>query len=131
MVILTLSVDPSAGLSQIMSWIIWNGSLSALGTIIALGHPLSILTAFVVAPISSLSPLLAAGWFAGLVEANLRKPKVIDFQNLSTDLYSVKGFWKNRVTRILLVIILANLGSVFGTVIGGLDIIKTFFETVF
>jgi len=131
MVIFTLSVDPSAGLSQIMSWIIWNGSLSALGTIIALGHPLSILTAFVVAPISSLSPLLAAGWFAGLVEANLRKPKVIDFQNLSTDLYNVKGFWKNRVTRILLVIILANLGSVFGTVIGGLDIIKTFFETVF
>jgi len=131
MVILTFSVDSSAGISQILSWVIWNGSLSALGTLIALGHPLSILTAFAVAPISSLSPLLAAGWFAGLVEATIRKPKVADFQNLSTDLYTVKGFWKNRVTRILLVIILANLGSVLGTVIGGLDIIKTFFETVF
>ncbi len=57
------------------SWILWNGAFAAIGAAIAFGHPLSILTAFLVAPISSLYPLLAAGWFSGLVEAMRRKPK--------------------------------------------------------
>ena len=92
---------------------------------------LSILTAFIAAPITSLNPLLAAGWFAGLVEASVRKPKVKDFENLTEDVNSVKGMWKNRVTRILLVVILANVFSSLGTFIGGTDIIKTFLETVF
>ena len=109
----------SAGWEQIQSWILWNGTLSALGTLLAGGHPLS------------LNPLLAAGWFAGLVEASVRKPKVKDFENLTEDVNSVKGMWKNRVTRILLVVILANVFSSLGTFIGGTDIIKTFLETVF
>ena len=92
---------------------------------------LSILTAFIAAPITSLNPLLAAGWFAGLVEASVRKPKVRDFEKLTEDVNSVKGMWKNRVTRILLVVILANVFSSLGTFIGGTDIIKTFLETVF
>lgn len=121
----------SAGWEQIQSWILWNGTLSAIGTLLAGGHPLSILTAFVAAPITSLNPLLAAGWFAGLVEASVRKPKVKDFENLTEDFNSVKGMWKNRVTRILLVVILANVFSSLGTFIGGTDIIKTFLETVF
>ena len=121
----------SAGWEQIQSWILWNGTLSALGTLLAGGHPLSILTAFVAAPITSLNPLLAAGWFAGLVEASVRKPKVKDFENLTEDVNSVKGMWKNRVTRILLVVILANVFSSLGTFIGGTDIIKTFLKTVF
>ena len=121
----------SAGWEQIQSWILWNGTLSAIGTLLAGGHPLSILTAFVAAPITSLNPLLAAGWFAGLVEASVRKPKVKDFENLTEDVNSVKGMWKNRVTRILLVVILANVFSSLGTFIGGTDIIKTFLETVF
>lgn len=66
------------GMEQVLSWILWNGSLAALFTAIMLGHPLSILTAFVVAPISSLNPMLACGWFAGLMEAHIRKPKVED-----------------------------------------------------
>ena len=84
----------------------------------ALGHPLSILTAFLAAPISSLSPLLAAGWFAGLTEAFIKKPQVQDFENLSDDIFSWKGFWKNKVTHILLVVCFANLGSSIGTFIG-------------
>ncbi|MFQ8583723.1 MAG: hypothetical protein ACLSA6_14965 [Holdemania massiliensis] len=92
---------------------------------------LSILTAFIAAPITSLNPLLAAGWFAGLVEASVCKPKVKDFEKLTEDVNSVKGMWKNRVTRILLVVILANVFSSLGTFIGGTDIIKTFLETVF
>ncbi|RBP39539.1 TraB/GumN family protein [Garciella nitratireducens] len=130
MILSTFSVDTSKGIDQIISWILWNGSLSAIGTIIAGGHILSILTAFLVAPITSLNPLLAAGWFAGFTESFIRKPRVKDFENLTEDISTIKGFWKNRVTKILLVVILANLGSVIGTWIGGINIIRSFIQNV-
>jgi pheromone shutdown-related protein TraB len=115
------------GIDQIMTWVLYNGTLSAFGVALALGHPLSILTAFIVAPITSLNPLIAAGWFAGLMEAYIRKPKVKDFESLSVDANSIKGFYKNRVTRILLVVILANIFSTIGTLIGGFEIISNLF----
>lgn len=115
------------GMQQITSWILWNGGLAALFTAIMLGHPLSILTAFVVAPISSLNPMLACGWFAGLVEAYVRKPKVEDVSNISNDIFSIKGLFHNRFLRTLLIVIMANLGSTFGTIIAGMDIIKNVF----
>ncbi len=129
-ILYTFYMNFSAGVSQIISWIIWNGGFSALGAIIALGHPLTILTAIVVAPLSSLNPLLAAGWFAGITEAYLRRPSVADFERLSEDAVSVKGFWKNKVTRILLVVTLTNLGSTLGTVIGGAEVIRVFIRTI-
>lgn len=129
-IIYTLWSNRDAGLSQIKSWILWNGTLSAIGTLLAFGHPLSILTAFVMAPITSLNPLLAAGWFAGLVEAMIRKPKVKDFENLGEDTNTLKGFWKNRVTRILLIVVFANVFSSIGTFISGLDIFTTFLKNI-
>ncbi|UOE53841.1 TraB/GumN family protein [Cytobacillus oceanisediminis] len=126
----TFFANPSAGLAQTISWIIWNGSLSALGAAIAMGHPLTILTAFVAAPITSLNPLLAAGWFAGLTQAYIRRPNVRDFETLSEDVFSVKGFWRNKVSRILLIVVLSNLGSSLGTFIGGADVIRVFFENL-
>ena len=124
----TLIQNKDMGLDQIKTWILWNGTLSAIGTALVLGHPLSIITAFIAAPITSLNPLLAAGWFAGLVEATVRKPKVSDFEDLAEDTSSFKGFFKNRVTRILLVVICANVFSSIATIISGLDIVKTFLE---
>ncbi len=115
------------GMEQVLSWILWNGSLAALFTAIMLGHPLSILTAFVVAPISSLNPMLACGWFAGLMEAHIRKPKVEDVNNISNDIFSIKGLFHNRFLRTLLIVIMANLGSTLGTIIAGMDIIKNVF----
>lgn len=129
-IVSTFSVDTNTGMDQIISWVLWNGTLSAIGTAIAFGHILSIATAFLVAPLTSLNPLLAAGWFAGITEAFIRKPSVEDFENLSEDLFSIKGFWKNKVTRILLVVILANLGSIIGTWVGGVDVIRMFIQTV-
>ncbi len=125
----TFSVDKTAGIDQVAAWIIWNGSLSALGALLALAHPLSILTAFIVSPISSLNPLLAAGWFAGLIEAIIRKPKVQDFENIAEDINSVRGFWNNKVTHILLVVALANVGSSMGAMLGGLEVIRHFINT--
>jgi pheromone shutdown-related protein TraB len=97
-------------------WFLINGSLSALGAAIARGHPLSIGTAFLAAPLTSLNPAIAAGWVAGYVEAKLRMPVVKDFQNLSK-IESMKEFWNNRVIRLLMVVALANLGSMIGTLI--------------
>ncbi|MGG0718055.1 TraB/GumN family protein [Robertmurraya massiliosenegalensis] len=124
----TFLANPDAGLQQTLSWVIWNGSLSAIGTAIALGHPIAILTAFIAAPITSLNPLLAAGWFAGFVQAFFSRPSVSDFETLTEDVFTVKGFWSNKVTRVLLVIVFANLGSSLGTFIGGADVIRLFFE---
>ena len=125
----TIYQNRDLGLSQIKSWFLWHGSLSALGVLLALGHPLSIITAFLLAPLTSLNPLLASGWFAGIVEATIRKPKVKDFEDIAEDTATLKGFWKNRVTRTLLVVIFANLFSSLGTLISGFDIVRKFIES--
>lgn len=126
----TIITNRDLGLAQLKSWVLWNGSLSALGTLLALGHPLSILTSFIMAPITSLNPLLASGWFAGIVEASVRKPKVKDFEDLGKDTETFKGFWKNRVTRTLIVILFANVFSSIGTFISGIDIVRKFIESL-
>jgi len=100
--------------NALLMWFLINGSLSAIGTAIARGHPLSILTAFVAAPITSLNPAIAAGWVTGYVEFRLRKPVVKDFQTLSK-MESTKDFFNNKVVRLLMVVALANLGSMIGT----------------
>ncbi len=124
----TFYANPSAGLEQTLSWILWNGTFAAIGAALAFAHPLAILTAFVIAPISSLNPLMAAGWFSGLVQLYFKRPKVSDFKSLSDDVVSLKGLWSNKVTRVLLIVVLTNIGSSLGTFIGGADIIRVFFE---
>ncbi len=126
MIVSTFFQNKNVALTQIFNWILYNSTLSAFGVLLAGGSVLSILTAVVAAPITSLNPLLAAGWFAGLVEAWIRKPKVSDFENLSKDLSSMKGLWKNRVTKVLLVVTFANLGSTIGTFVGGLHVFSGF-----
>jgi len=97
-------------------WFIINGTLSAAGVILARGHPLSALTAFFVAWLTSLNPFLAAGWFAGLVEAHLRKPTGEDVKSMmKTD--SLRDLMNNMLFKVILVAALANLGSVIGTFI--------------
>ena len=115
------------GVRQLGVWILWSGGLAALFTALALGHPLSILTAFAAAPISALHPLLACGWFAGLVEASIRKPTVKDIQNVSADITSIKTAFKNRFIKALIVVIMANLGTTIGVFIAGIDLFKNIF----
>ncbi len=103
-----------AGADMIWYWSATTGSMAGIGALLAWAHPLTILSAIVAAPITCLHPMIAAGWVSGLVEAFSRKPKVRDFESLSEDMLSVKGFWKNRVTRILLVVAFTNLGSAIG-----------------
>jgi pheromone shutdown-related protein TraB len=116
------AVDTDVSIEMIQRWFLINGTLSAIGTAIAFGHPITIATAFVAAPFTSLNPAVAAGWIAGLVEAFLRKPQVRDFENLADDITHLRGFWQNNITRILLVVMFANLGSAIGTFAGGFAI---------
>jgi len=103
---------------MVMAWVLANGISAALGTIVALAHPLTIVAAFVAAPITSLNPTIAAGWVCGIVEAWLRKPRVADLESIGDDLTTIRGIWGNRVIKVLLVVVLANLGSSIGTFIG-------------
>jgi pheromone shutdown-related protein TraB len=112
------AVSAQVSLQMIQVWVLANGILAALGALLALGHPLTILTAFVAAPITSLNPMIAAGWVSGLCEALLRRPKVRDFEALPGDIVHISGFWRNRITRILLVVALSNVGSSIGTFVG-------------
>lgn len=95
-------------------WILINGGLSAAGAAVARAHPLSIATAFVAAPFTSLNPAVAAGWFAGLVEAKLRTPMVKDIRSLSR-IDNLHDMFNNKFIRLLMVVALANLGSMIGT----------------
>ncbi len=104
-------------------WFLVNGILSALGVVLARGHPLSAMTAFSVAWITSLNPLIAAGWFAGLVEAWKRKPTMGDMKGMGEaetfgELMTIPLF------RVILVAALANIGSVAGTVLGSYLILR-------
>lgn len=103
---------------MVIAWVLVNGIAASIGTMIALAHPLTILTAFVAAPLTSLNPTIAAGWVCGLVEAYLRKPRVVDMENIADDMTTLRGIWGNRVIKILLVVVLANLGSSIGTFVG-------------
>jgi pheromone shutdown-related protein TraB len=103
------------GLSMITQWILWNGSLAALGAIIALGHPLAILVSFIGAPITSLNPFIGVGILSGIVQVALRKPRVSDAQQMAEDAASLKGIYRNRITRALVVFFFSSLGSVIGT----------------
>ncbi len=127
----TFIQNSDVAMNQMLSWLLWNGSLAALGTILAKGHPLAVLTAFAAAPFTSLNPLLAVGWFSGLVQAYFSRPSVGDFEKLTEDVLSVKGFWQNKATRVLLVVVLGNIGSSLGTFIGGADVIRSFFQHIF
>ena len=105
----------STGAHMVMWWVMATAGLAAVGAAGALAHPLTVISAGLAAPFAAIHPLIAAGWVSGLVEAYLRKPKVKDFESLSEDMSSLKGFWRNKVTRILLVVALTNLGSMLGT----------------
>ncbi|MDR2095086.1 MAG: TraB/GumN family protein [Treponema sp.] len=108
-----------AGLSfsLFLRWIIWNGSLAAIGSIIALGHPLSVLVSFIGAPIATINPFIGVGLFSGVTEASIRKPRVSDAENIGEDFSSIRGIYRNRITKALLVFFLSSIGGMIGNFI--------------
>lgn len=107
------------GTQMLLDWLWVNAIFGALGSLLALAHPLTILVSFLVSPFTSANPAIAAGWVAGLLEASLRKPRVEDFELLTSETLTLKLIYKNRVTRVLLVVILTNLMGGLGTFLAG------------
>ena len=116
------SRSPELGWQLVTLWILINGGFAALGALIARGHPLTIISAMVAAPMTSLNPAIAAGMVSGAVESWLRKPKVSDLERLRDDATTIKGWFRNPATRILLVFFFSNLGSAIGTWVAGFQI---------
>ena len=114
--------SPELGTTLVVEWIVINGGLSALGAAIAGGHVLTVISAFIAAPITSLNPTIGAGFVTALVETYIRKPTVGDFSKLRSDTSSLKGWRQNRVARTLLVFVLSTLGSAVGTYLAGFRI---------
>ncbi len=108
------------GADLLLQWVLATGILGALGCAIAGGHPLSILAAFIASPLTPLHPALASGTVSALVEATLRKPTYADFMALRDDVQSLKGWWRNRVARLMLNFFLTSLGTAIGVWTGGL-----------
>ncbi len=115
---------PDLGWSLIWQWVVINGSLSALGAAIAGAHLITIITAFIAAPITSLNPTIGAGMVTAAMELFIRKPTVNDFSDLRKDTSSAWGWRKNRVARILLIFVLSSLGSAIGTYVAGFRIFE-------
>lgn len=128
MMLYSLIMNVETGVRQLSSWALWTGVPAAVFTALSFGHPLSILTSLVAAPFTTLNPLIACGWITGLVEATIRKPTVQDINNIPRDIFSLKYFFKNRFLKVLLIVIMANIGSSIGSFAAGLDIIKSLFQ---
>ncbi|ADC61047.1 TraB/GumN family protein [Allochromatium vinosum] len=116
------AVSPELGLDLLIGWALITGGLSALGTLLAAGHPLTILSAFLAAPLTTLNPAIGAGMITGAVELYLRKPSVGEFSRLRSDVATWTGWWRNRVSRVLVVFVLSSLGAGIGTYVAGLHI---------
>lgn len=110
---------PGIGWDMVSLWFVVNGTLSALGATLARGRPLTILTAFLAAPFTSLNPTISAGVVAAGAEFYQAKPTVRDFMAMRSATQHWKGWWQNRVSRILLVFVFASVGSALGTYLAG------------
>lgn len=107
------------GLQEMLyAWVLPNAVFAGLLSIVALAHPLTVVTAFIASPITSLNPTIGAGMVAGLVEAYLRKPTVEDCEGVQKAVGSISALYGNRVTRVLLVVVLTSLGSALGAYVG-------------
>ena len=111
------------GTVALRDWVVYTGCGAALGALIGGGHPLTVITAFVVAPLKPFRPLVPSGALAAAAEMWLRRPRVADFEALRDDVINWHGWWKNRVSRTLLVFIFTNFGMMIGEYLAGFRIL--------
>jgi pheromone shutdown-related protein TraB len=111
-------------LHMLYAWVLPNIVMASLFAALAGAKPLSVLVAGVASPITSLNPTIGAGMVSGLVEAWLRKPTVEDCEGVGDAVASVKGMYRNRFTRVLLVFVATNIGSSLGAWVGGIWVVK-------
>ena len=123
-VLIGIKKGASVAGANLLYWILANGIPSAIGAILALAHPFTTLGAFAAAPITSLTPVIGAGYVTAFIQVMVCPPVVKEFESVADDMAGVFGWWKNRLLRIFLVFILTGLGSAIGTWVGGYEIVK-------
>ncbi len=118
----------SAAGNNALYWVLANGIPCAFGAIIALANPITIITAFISAPFTSLTPLIGAGYVTAFVQAYYRPPIVREIQTVTNDISKPVMWWKNKLLRVFLVFILTGLGSALGTYVGAYKIVSNLFN---
>ena len=103
------------GLRMFLYWMLACAGCTLVASVLALAHPLNILLSAVTAPFFALNPVLGVGMLSGVLEATFRKPKVMDFEKMTDDASSLKGWYKNRILHALLAFFLSSIGSMIGT----------------
>lgn len=109
-----------------LQWAMLTGGGAMLGTIIAGGHPVTILVALLVAPFTGLTPLIGVGFFTALTQVYMRPPRVKEMERLNEDIWKVSRWWKNRVTRVFLCFLLPGFPAIIGKIIAIFTIYKAF-----
>jgi pheromone shutdown-related protein TraB len=112
---------------NLLFWILANGIPAGLGALIAMAHPFTVLVAIVAAPITSLTPVIGAGYVTAFTQLMMRPPMVREFETVLTDMAGLRGWWRNKLLRVLLAFILTGFGSMIGTWVGGVRIISNLF----
>ena len=109
-----------------LQWAMLTGGGAALGAIIAGGHPLTILVALVMAPFTGLTPLIGVGFFTALTQAYVRPPRVAEMETLTDDIWQVRRWWKNRVTRVILCFLCPGIPAIIGKILAIFKIYQAF-----
>jgi pheromone shutdown-related protein TraB len=118
----------SAAGANLLYWILANGIPSAIGALLAWAHPLTIASAFAAAPVTSLTPVIGAGYVTAFVQVLVCPPVVREFETVAEDMATVTGWWRNKLLRVFLAFLLPGFGSMIGTWIGGVEIVSNLFQ---
>ena len=100
-----------------LQWAMLTGGGAMLGTVIAGGHPVTILVALVAAPFTGLTPLIGVGFFTALTQVYMRPPRVSEMETLADDIWQVRRWWKNRVTRVILCFLCPGIPAIIGKIL--------------
>jgi pheromone shutdown protein TraB len=118
---------PEAAGRNALFWVLATGVPTAIGGVLALGHPITVLSGFLAAPITSLSPVIGAGYVTAFVQAYVVPPRVLEFETVSDDIGKLSAWWNSRLLRVFLVFIMTSIGGTIGTLMGGAELVRTLF----
>jgi len=125
-----IGVDKGARVAgeNLLFWIVANGVPATLAALVSLAHPVVVVSAFAVAPVTSLIPVIGAGYVLAFLQAYLAPPLVREFEQVADDVGTLRRWWQSRLLRVFLVFFLTTLGSLVGTYVGGYEIFKNLFS---
>jgi pheromone shutdown protein TraB len=114
--------------ANVLFWVLATGLPAAVGAMIALSHPATILSAFAAAPFTTLSPVIGVGHVCALVQVMMQPPLVKEFETVAADIGTGRGWCRNRLLRVFLAFLLPGFGASLGTFLGGWKIFTSLFS---